>query len=258
MDNTENIQKTPRPTVSIITVVFNSELFLEKTIQSIINQSYPNIEYLIVDGGSTDGTLEIIKKYEKYISQWISEKDNGLYDAMNKAIALATGDYLWFINSGDEIFSENILNDIFTKIDYFPDLIYGETEIINFKGQSLGMRRHSAPERLHWRSLRFGMLVCHQSVLISSKIIDQYETNYKYSSDFEWLIRMLKKSKKIYNSKLILSKFMEGGLTKRSLKASLIERYKIMSHYYGSVPTFFNHIYLAIKMIFFYLKNKRI
>jgi len=259
--------QTDLPKISIITVVFNSELFLEKTIQSIINQSYSNIEYLIVDGGSTDGTLEIIKKYEtleiikkyeKYISRWISEKDSGLYDAMNKAIAMASGDYLWFINSGDEIFSENILNEIFTKIDYWPDVVYGETEIINFKGQSLGMRRHSAPEKLNWMSLRYGMLVCHQSVLVSSKIIEKYNTEYRYSSDFEWLIRMLKKSKEIYNSKLILSKFMEGGLTKRSLKASLLERYKIMSHYYGSISTFFNHIYLVVKMVFFYIKNRRI
>jgi glycosyltransferase involved in cell wall biosynthesis len=85
-----------KPLVSIITVVYNSERFLEKTIKSIINQTYSNVEYILIDGASTDGTVDIIKIYEKFISKWISEKDNGLYDAMNKAIEMATGDYLWF------------------------------------------------------------------------------------------------------------------------------------------------------------------
>lgn len=254
----EKIVQLNRPLISIITVVFNSELFLEKTIKSVVNQSYTEIEYIIIDGGSTDGTLEIIKRYEKYLSIWISEQDEGLYDAMNKGIALAKGEYLWFINSGDELYSENILNDIFAQIDTLPDVIYGETEIINFKGQSLGMRRHKTPKKLDWKSFRFGMLVCHQSIIVRSSLVENYVIDYKYSSDFEWVVRILKKSKSIHNSNLILSKFMEGGLTKQSLKPSLKERFQIMSQYYGLIPTIFNHIVLAGKLAFFYLKNRRL
>ncbi len=247
-----------QPLVSVITVVYNSERFIEKTIKSIINQTYSNIEYIIIDGASTDGTIDLIKKYEKFINKWVSEKDNGLYDAMNKAIELATGKYMWFINSGDEIYTENILTDIFSGLDYMPDVIYGETKIINFKGQSVGMRRHSVPEKLTWRSLRFGMKVCHQSIMVKKELIEPYYLDYKYSSDFEWVIRVLRKSNTIYNSKLVLSKFMEGGLTKQSLVPSLKERFKIMSKYYGLIPTIFNHIYLAMKLSLYYIKNKRI
>ena len=252
------INNSIRPLVSIITVVYNSERFIEKTIKSIINQTYPNVEYLIVDGASTDGTVEIIKKYEKYISKWISEKDNGLYDAMNKAIKIASGDYLWFINSGDEIYTENILTEIFSQLDNLPDVVYGETEIINFKGRPVGMRRHSTPEKLTWKSMRFGMKVCHQSILVKKALVEPYQLHFKYSSDFEWVIRVLKKSKSIQNSKLILSKFMEGGLTKQSIVPSLKERFNIMKRYYGLIPTLFNHCYLAVKMLFYYFKNKRI
>lgn len=252
------IKNSIQPLVSIITVVYNSERFIENTIKSIINQTYSNIEYIIVDGASTDGTIDVIKKYENYIGKWISEKDKGLYDAMNKAIEMASGEYLWFINSGDEIYTESILSDIFSKLEDMPDVIYGETEMINFKGQQIGMRRHSVPEKLTWRSLRFGMKVCHQSILVKKELVEPYRIDYKYSADFEWVLKVLKKARSIHNARLILSKFMEGGLTRQSLVPSLKERFRIMSRYYGLIPTIFNHVYLAMKLSFFYLKNKRI
>ncbi len=248
------------PKISIITVVYNSREYIENTIKSVINQTYRNIEYIVVDGASTDGTLDILHKYSDKITTLLSEKDEGLYYAMNKAINLATGDYLWFINSGDEIYSTETLSKIFEKIPenaQLPDVIYGETEIIDRNRQSLGMRRHEAPEKLTWKSLRFGMKVCHQSVLVNKRVVFPYNTKYKYSSDFEWLIRALKKSQNIYNSRLILSKFMEGGLTNQSLTAGLKERFKIMSKYYGIFSTSFIHIYLVTRLLFFYIKNKR-
>ncbi len=177
---------------------------------------------------------------------------------MNKAIGMATGDFLWYINSGDEIYTESTLSDIFSKLKTLPDVIYGETEIINFKGLPVGMRRHSTPNKLTWRSLRFGMKVCHQSILVKKDLVVPYNTNYKYSSDFEWVIRVLRKAKSIHNSKMILSKFMEGGLTKQSMVPSLKERFKIMKKYYGLIATLFNHIIMGTRMFFYYLKNKRI
>ncbi len=256
MVNTQNQYKYPL--ISIITVVYNSELYIEKTILSIINQDYAKIEFIIVDGGSTDKTIEIIKKYEKFVTKWISEKDNGLYDAMNKGINMASGDYLWFINSGDEVYSNTVLNEIFQNGSKLPDVIYGETEIIDYKGQIIGMRRHSIPEKLNWKSLKYGMLVCHQSILVKKEIVVEYNLNYKYSSDFEWLIRVLKKAETVHNSRLILSKFMDGGQTSRTLLPGLKERFRIMVTYYGFIITTLNHFILAIKLVFFYLKNKRI
>jgi glycosyltransferase involved in cell wall biosynthesis len=247
-----------KPLVSIITVVYNSEQFLEKTILSVINQSYTNYEYIIIDGGSTDKTIEIIEKYNTSISKWISEKDNGLYDAMNKGMHLASGDYIWFVNSGDQIHLTSTLEQIFSKIELLPDLIYGETEIIDSNEKYLGMRRHSAPENLNWKMLSKGMLVCHQSVLVKKEISEDYNLKYKHSSDFEWLIRVLKKSGFIYNSGLVLSKFLEGGQTSKTLKSGLKERFRIMKIYYGLVPTLYKHFIMIFRLASYYLKHRRL
>ena len=117
-----------RPLVSVVTVVFNGEKYLEETIQSVINQTYDNVEYIIIDGGSTDGTLDIIKKYEDRIDYWVSERDRGIYDAMNKGIDLASGEWINFMNAGDGLDSYSILNEIFSnKINLKIGLIYGNT-----------------------------------------------------------------------------------------------------------------------------------
>jgi len=246
-----------KPLISIITVVFNSENLLEKTILSIVNQTYKNIEYIIVDGGSTDGTIDIIKKYGQSVSNWFSEKDRGLYDAMNKGLKIASGDYVWFINSGDKIYSSNTLEMIFNTLNTLPDVIYGETQIIDILDNPKGMRRHSAPEGLNWKMLTKGMLVCHQSVLVKRSLAIDYNLNYKHSSDFEWLIEVLKNAGTIHNSGLILSKFMEGGQTTKNLIPGLKERFKIMSKHFGLIPTILRHILMIFRILGYYLKHKR-
>ncbi len=245
------------PLISIITVVFNSAGFIEKTIQGVINQSYPNIEYIIIDGASTDGTIELLRKYNEYIYYWISEKDNGLYDAMNKGMKNASGDYLWFINSGDMPYDLTILDSVFRNKKQLADLYYGETEIVDPNGQTIGMRRHKAPEKLNWRSLLKGMKVSHQSVIVKKELAQPYNIKYKLSSDFDWLIKVLKKTTLIENTGLILSKFMDGGLTKKNLIPGLKERFQIMVENYGYFSTVSSHIPLAVKLAFYYLKNRR-
>ena len=130
---------TNYPKVSIITVVYNGIEFLEETIKSVIAQTYPNIEYIIVDGGSKDGTLDIIKKYEAHISKWISEPDKGIYDAMNKGIDLATGDWQNFLNAGDSFVDNNVLEKIFTTNLENITLVYGDIIAIRENGQKLNV-----------------------------------------------------------------------------------------------------------------------
>lgn len=238
---------------SIITVTFNASQWLERTIQSVISQftpfSFSLIEYIIVDGNSTDGTLDIIKKYESYISQWISESDDGLYDAMNKGLRLATGNYVWFLNAGDSVYLEETVQEIVDKLDkdYLPDIIYGETEIVDFKGNSLGMHRLKAPEKLNWKNFRMGMLVCHQSFLVKREIAETYNLQYKFAADYDWCIRCMRKANSIYNTHLILSHFLELGISTINRRKSLKERFQIMCKNYGTLSTLILHLWFAIR-----------
>jgi glycosyltransferase involved in cell wall biosynthesis len=246
-----------KPTISIITVVFNGVQYLEATIRSIIDQECKDFEYIIVDGGSTDGTIDIIRKYENHINRWISEPDKGLYDAMNKGMQLATGEYLWFINAGDEIYNSSIIGKILTDELKSADILYGEALIIDKNRNEIGMRRQKVPEILNWQSLNFGMVVSHQSFLVRRSIAPQYNIKYQCSADIDWVIISLKIAEKIINTKLILSRFMDGGRSKHTILTNLTERFQIMVNHYGLFSTIINHLQIAGRFFLFILRNRR-
>lgn len=256
-NNLNSLIRKKNPFISVITVVYNSGLFLERTIQSIINQTYDNIEYIIIDGGSADNTLNIIKKYENYIAYWLSEPDNGLYDAMNKGINKATGDYLWFINSGDQIYSSDTLELIFKNNNEYSDVYYGKTIIIDNNNIEIGDRRHKAPDSLTWKSFSMGMLVSHQSIIVKKEIASGYDLKYKFSADFDWVIKVLKRAKSIHNSHLILSKIVDEGITKQNIIPGLKERFQIMKMNYGFLPVFFRHFIIFIKFFYYLIRHRR-
>ena len=244
------------PKVSIITVVFNGESTLESTIQSVDNQTYKNIEYIIVDGGSKDSTVSIIKEHENVVTHWVSEPDNGIYDAMNKGIDLATGQYLWFINSGDEIAEPTTLG-VALCIQQDADIYYGETVMIDSDCKEIGDRRLKTPHRLTSESFKKGMLVSHQSFIVKKELVDHYNLTYKYSADFEWCLKAILKAKSIVNTHLVLSKFLDGGFTKQNIVPGLKERFKIMVKYYGLFSTLYHHVFIALKFFQFVFKHKR-
>nr|WP_255900165.1 glycosyltransferase family 2 protein [Pedobacter mongoliensis] len=244
------------PSLSVITVVYNNVKDIQRTILSVLNQTYPFIEYIIIDGGSTDGTLEVIRKYESRIAKLISERDNGIYDAMNKGLALATGDYVLFMNSGDEIFDESTVEAVFAS-GKNADIYYGETEMYNENWRSLGQRRHKAPETLSLSSFKYGMSVSHQAIYIRRAITSVYNTNYKLSADIEWILNALRRSKKVVNTKQYVAKYLVGGMSKKKHRQSLKERFEIFSKYYGVVPNLFNHFIISIRLVSYYLKNRR-
>ncbi|MCY1133837.1 glycosyltransferase family 2 protein [Bacteroides fragilis] len=122
--------KKSNPLVTIITVCYNAETTIEKTILNVINQTYADIEYIIIDGGSNDGTIEIINKYANKISYWMSEPDRGIYDAMNKGIKLAKGDWVSFMNSGDSFYSLDTVEDVVQFIREEYDVIYGSVNVV--------------------------------------------------------------------------------------------------------------------------------
>jgi glycosyltransferase involved in cell wall biosynthesis len=245
-----------KPTLSVITIVYNNVRDIERTILSVINQTWPNIEYIMVDGLSTDGTLDIINKYKNHIAKLISEKDEGIYDAMNKGLAIATGDYVIFMNSGDEFYSTDTVANVFSSSPN-ADIYYGETEMINDEGQSLGRRRHKAPENFTWRSFKYGMSISHQAIYIRRSLTEPYDRRYQLSADIDWIIRAAKKAKTIVNVHRYVAKYMVGGMSKTRHRQSLMERFDIMKRYYGLIPTVFNHGVIAFNLGWYWVWNRR-
>ncbi|GAB2704440.1 glycosyltransferase family 2 protein [Mucilaginibacter koreensis] len=245
------------PKLSVITVVYNNVRDIERTLQSVINQTYTNIEYLIIDGASTDGTLQIIDKYRSKIARLVSEKDKGIYDAMNKGLALATGDYVLFMNSGDEIYAPDTVAQVFsTEPD--ADIYYGETEMINDAGESLGRRRHKAPEQFTWRGFKYGMSISHQAIYIRRSLTQPYRyPQYQLSADIDWILTAAKKAKKIVNVRRYVAKYLVGGMSKAKHKQSLLERFDIMKQHYGLLPTLFNHGVIAFNLAWYWLLHRR-
>lgn len=171
------------PKISIITVSFNAVNVIEETILSVIGQTYPNIEYIIIDGGSTDGTTDIIKKYADKISYWISEPDKGIYDGMNKGIDKVTGDWVNFMNAGDSFYNKDVVKKIFSqKIDSHIEVIYGDSYTIYSDKEVIEKVR---PLDVMIKKLQ--MPFCHQSVFLKTqnKKNIQFDTSYKIAADYK-------------------------------------------------------------------------
>ena len=237
---------------SIITVTYNASKVLYKTILSVINQTYNDIEYIIIDGGSNDGTIDIINQFESKIKYWITEPDKGLYDAMNKGLRAASGDYVLFLNAGDVFKDENVVEEVARIAEMAPDIIYGETDLTDEEGNVFAERRLKAPEHLTWKSFKMGMLVCHQAFIVKRSIAPEYDLQYRFSADFDWCIRCMKSAEAIVNSKIRMINYQYEGATTANRKASLKERYNIMCKYYGAIPTQIRHLWFAVR--FYYSK----
>lgn len=236
---------------TIITCTYNASDVVGRTLESVASQTYPHVEHIVQDGQSGDDTLRIISRYSRV--KVVSEPDSGLYDAMNKAIMRATGDYIVFLNAGDKLYSSTTLEEIARQIDSFklaerPAVVYGNTNIVDDNGKFLGQRHLSPPETLTWKSFRHGMLVCHQAFYVRTDIAREVEYNvdYRLSADVDWCIRVMKKAGEmrlpLHNTHLILCDYLEGGLSVQNHRKSLIERFKIMSRHYGLITTLFMHL----------------
>ena len=235
--------------ISIITVTYNAEATIERTMQSVANQSYHDYEHIIMDGASKDLTVEIAKKYDAII---VSEPDKGLYDAMNKAMKLATGDFVCFLNAGDKLHSNETLSHIAAASSNDVAVIYGDTDIVDDEGRFIRNRRLTPPEHLTWKSFRNGMLVCHQSFYINRSIMQQYDLAWRFSADFDWCIRCMKAGEqKGMNNIYVrepLSDYLSEGMTTANQKASLRERFRIMAKHYGLLPTIAQHIWFILRV----------
>lgn len=242
---------TNLPLVSIITICYNAAATIEKTLQSVAQQDYPHIEYLIIDGKSKDETLRIVGKYEEVVSRVISEPDKGIYDAMNKGLQYATGEYIWYVHADDQIYAPDTLSKIMANHQN-EDFIYGKALLVNEQGveRSLETRKpHPNAAELTWKTMKQGMAISHQSMLVRRTLAPQYDLQYRYVADFDWLIRVLKKSQSVRDTGTYWCRFAEGGISTQHRNASLKERFAILRKHFGLLPTVWQHVLITFKAI---------
>ncbi|MCB0480906.1 MAG: glycosyltransferase [Flavobacteriales bacterium] len=246
--------------LSIITVTYNAEPLLEVTLNSIRAVKTPQIEYIVVDGHSKDGSLEVLKKHEDIIDQLVSEPDKGIYDAMNKAIKLAHGEYLLFINAGDEILAPPIQRIFREGIS--SDIIYGDALYVDEVRNDLGLRStftsRSLPQKLTLSSYKMGQRVSHQSFIVRKDIAPMFDLRYRISADYNWMLYCIKNAKSSTNLVEPISIFLHGGVSKQQIKKTLKERFEIMVLHFGWFDTLWIHLKVGLRALMFFGKNKRL
>lgn len=238
-----------QPLFSIITITFNAANELPATLASVKAQTFTDYEHLIVDGKSKDNTVELARNSGIANMRITSEPDRGLYDAMNKGIRQATGKYLIFLNAGDAFHAPETLKQIAETItaNHYPDIVYGQTQLVDAERKFVGMRHLTAPEHLTFDCFKHGMLVCHQAFIAKRELAEMYDLKYRFSADYEWCLRCLKKMKTSAYTGTTIIDYLIAGITDKNHKASLKERYHIMCDYYGTLPTIVRHIGFFIR-----------
>lgn len=221
------------PKISVITICFNAAIDIERTLQNVSSQHYPALEYIVVDGGSTDRTLEIINNYKSKITHLLNEPDKGLYDAMNKGLALATGEFVIFMNSGDMFYDTDTLRYLMEK-GKGADFIYGRPLVIEKNGrQNTWHKEIPDADSLVPESFLPGMVICHQASLIRRSIAPKFEIKYQIASDIDWIIKVVKRSKRFYFHDGYVCYYYRGGLSGKYRWKALMERFEILSIHFG-------------------------
>ena len=268
--------------ITYVTITYNAAQVLKRTLDSVLQQDYRDIVHLIIDGASTDGTLQIVDDYIQRSNaadnghriQVISEPDHGIYDAMNKGLRSLDGDYVCFLNAGDFLPASDTVSSIVASLSHngdcplceersglqgdcpqceLPAVLYGETDIVDAEGRFLRPRRLSPPEHLTWKSFRHGMLVCHQAFYARTDfaIATPYDLRYRYSADVDWCIRIMKAAAKenvpLHNLHMVVANYTEEGQTTLHHRESLLERFRIMTRHYGWLSTIAMHVWFVFR-----------
>lgn len=211
--------------ISVVTVSFNAEACIEKTMLSVIGQDYGNLEYIVIDGGSTDRTAEIIRSHQDRLSYWCSEKDGGIYFGMNKGIDAATGEYILFMNADDVFVDSHVISDVVAFIETHPDadVIYGDSEQIHEYG-TYTIRPACA-------NLRHTMSISHQATFARASLLKEhpFDTRYRYAADYEQLSSLYLENKNfVYFERTVARVEMRGGTTFRHFLDSADELFSII------------------------------
>lgn len=250
--------------ITVATVCYNAGNLIGRTFHSVEQQDYPAVEHLIVDGNSTDKTLEHVHRYMernsiaavKHEINCLSEPDGGIYDAMNKALQMCTGRYIVFLNAGDTFHAADTLSRIAALIDaqaQQPAVVYGDTHLVDESGAFIRRRRLTPPEQLSWHDFRSGMRVCHQSFYVRTDIAykQSYDLRYRFSADYDWCIRIMREAERrnlqLLNAGCVLTDYLNEGATTRNHRRSLFERLRIMARHYGWAATIAEHLWFVLR-----------
>lgn len=230
--------------ISVITVTFNAGKVIDTTLKSLKSQKFKDFEHIIIDGKSKDDTIEKIRKASIDKSQIISEPDKGLYDAMNKGLKLAKGKYVVFLNAGDAFHDSETLSRYAQEAHSDPDIIYGDTIIVDSTGNKVADRHLSVPETLTKDSFSSGMLICHQAFMVKKDLTEEYDLKYRFSADFDWCVKCINKSvpEKCVNLKTVTIDYLQDGMTDKNKWKSLRERFNVMAAHYGLPKTIYKHL----------------
>lgn len=227
----QDINTTTNPVISVVTVVLNGRELIEKTIKSVLQQKYSHVQFVVIDGASTDGTLEIIDNYKHAVDIFISETDKGIYDAMNKGIRAATGDYLIFLNAGDVFASKNVLESVAKAVmlNEFPDVLYGETNIYTKEGV---FKKKLNPLKFSRLNITlFGTrTVCHQSIFVKAHSIPPYDISYKLKGELCWYYDIFKKNQDLKAVLLPypIANYLLGGIGEVFFRDNIRERLRVV------------------------------
>lgn len=206
--------------ISVVTVCFNAVDVIEETMLSVLNQTYPNVEYIVIDGGSTDGTVNIIKKYADRLAFWISEPDKGIFDAMNKGVLHATGEYINYMNAGDRFFDQNVISEIIEKLPtaILPDVIYGDWLAKYTDGYE---KCHAKVENLN-----FKMALCHQAIFLKNSIMRErpFDLTFKFAADFNLFHKLFIENFSFHNIGKYIAIYDHSGLSSSRNSISPIYR----------------------------------
>jgi len=210
--------------ITIVTVTYNARDFIEATIQSVIYQTYQNIEYIIIDGGSDDGTLEIIKEYESVLAYWVSEPDAGIYDAMNKGAAVATGDWINFLNAGDLLYSNDVLAEVFLDRDLVGvDLVYGNNI---YQRANETIQQIARPLKLFYKGMPFNHQSSFSRLSLTRKF--QFDLTWKIQCEYEFLIKVYELGYKFLHVDVCMAIYADGGYSEQNNMERTLERWLIV------------------------------
>ncbi|MEO6288163.1 MAG: glycosyltransferase family 2 protein [Dyadobacter sp.] len=251
-----------QPLLTVVTITYNAERFLGRTLESVqkallMIEVHSVIEYLIIDGSSKDHTLRIASQYP-FITRIVSEPDKGLYDAMNKGLALATGKYIWYLNAGDEIYDSRVLASLLPLLEANADVYYSDAMFVKEDGREVGLRSrftpHQLPDHLKWQDFSLGMKVCHQAFIAKKDIAPKYDI-HNLSADIDWEIICLKNASQVTHLPFLLCKYLLGGISVKNHRRSLLDRFSVLRKHFGLLSALYNHLLIFWRAFRFARRN---